>query len=217
MIIATGLAMGSHLATGQQLPTRYLALGGQVGLQPRIAFHADPGQSAVRPWPVMPTIRYQRQVVGAEIGLLLYRNTRRNQVTLADGDYLTETESRTWAVPVVVRARFPKPATRRWELAGEAGLLILASRLYTNEYFTDAQTRQTADRVASREVYNDAAVVWGLAGSYAATPRLLLTANARLSWSFLNTVLGAVFVEQPYAAALQPSLSVGASYYWEKQ
>lgn len=127
------------------------------------------------------------------------------------GTYGHRSHASTWAVPVIARLRIAPIRPSRWQLDGELGLMPLASHYTQEDIFTSNQTGQTSVVSEDSDSYTDLMLIGGLGGTYRPTQHLLLTADARLTLSYIRTVLTTVFPGNNFSP-LQPALSVGVGY-----
>lgn len=213
-----GEAQTSPAVAASPLAMRW-ALGGQLAFYPRVAFAETPtgpdGRAFVRPWPVMLVLSYRSAPRAAvEAGLLVRAAPAHTTTEITSaGTYVVTTRATTWAVPVLVRAQVAPRLPKRWQLDGEFGLMILSSKYSEEATYTDARTGQNALFSSDRQSYSDFPLLVGVGGKYELTPYLSLTADARLTWSFLGTFLvQALTKRNDFVAPITPAISAGVSY-----
>lgn len=194
----------------------------QLAAYPRIALAgttAGQGRAGyVRPWPVLLTVRYYtRPRASVEAGLLLrLAPDQTTTATSSTGTYRIRTHATTWALPLLSRVQLAPQQGQRWQIDGELGVMPLATKYSEETSFTPIGSGR-ADAVGnSSQSYSDLPVVMGLGGGYRLTQRLALVADARLTWSFLITIVGQALTHRSdFVAPVTPALSAGVSYQFK--
>lgn len=220
-----GLLLASRQGVAQtgvvlpEWPQRQWEAGMQVAAYPKIAFtslaHGQGGAGYGRPWPFMLTLRYHSPLrVAFEAGLLLRLDPAHTvSETTATGTFSSRFAASTWAVPLLVRVQLAPSQPKRWQVDAELGLMPVSSKYTETNSFTAAGAASSAPTGVASQSYNDVPLLVGLGGSYCLTEHIGLMADARLTWSYLGTVLGGALTRRTdYVAPLIPALSAGVSY-----
>jgi hypothetical protein len=224
-LLFLGLLLGSRSGMSQPSsaavlwPPRRWTAGVQLAAYPRIALSGQPNGAGapgyVSPWPLMLTLQYRAALrLAVEAGVLLRISPAATTTeTTSGGTYSTTRQATAWAVPLVLRGQVAPALSQRWQLDAEFGLMPLSTRYTETTTYTPGQTGQNTLLGKSEQGYSDVPVVVGLGGTYALTPRLNLTGDARLTWSYLLTIVGQALTRRnDFVAPVTPALSAGLSY-----
>jgi hypothetical protein len=202
-------------------PAHRWTVGIQLAYYPRVAFAEFPdsqgSDQAVRPWPVMLTLAYRvRQQASIEVGLLLRAApTYVTSTTSNSGTNTYQTSAFTLMMPIVTRLHLPVLQPGRWQADLEFGIMPVSSRRSEKTTFTDARTGQTSTSGTSASSYSDLHFLAGFGGGYAITPQLSFTADARVTYSPLLSIVGSVLASPGTAPSpFFGALSAGLSYHF---